>query len=341
MPRTVLVTGATGYIAKHIVLQLLERGDRVRGSVRSEKRAGDLRASLQTALSDPTKLHNLSTVTLDLTSDDGWDAAMVDVDAVIHTASPFPLVQPKDENEVIRPAVDGALRALRAAQAAGVRRVVLTSSAVAVITAVRPSNGRAYTEADWSDASSPAATPYAKSKTLAERAAWDFVRDSGGSIDLTCINPTLVVGPPLDLDYGTSIEVIERVLRAKDPMLPNVGFGTVDVRDVATAHVQALDVPESIGQRVLINDRFMWFADMARAVKTALPDRKIVTRVAPDFVVRFLGLFDRSIATIRNDLGKSLSIDTTRARELLGIAFRDTRQSVGETARWLVDKGRV
>jgi dihydroflavonol-4-reductase len=341
MPRTILVTGATGYIAKHIVLQLLEQGERVRGSVRSETRAEGLRATMTAALSDPAKLENLSTVTLDLTTDDGWEAAMDGVDAVIHTASPFPLVQPKNEDEVIGPAVGGALRALRAAQGAGVRRVVMTSSAVAVSTAVKPSNGRTYTEADWYDASSPSATPYAKSKTLAERAAWDFVNDGGGAIELTCINPTLVVGPPLDLDYGTSIEVIERILRAKDPMLPNMGFGTVDVRDVAAAHVRALYAPESIGQRVLMNDRFMWFVDMARAVKAALPGRKIVTRVAPDFVIRLLALFDPSIATIKDDLGKHLDIDNSQARRLLGIAFRDTTDSVGESALWLVANRRV
>jgi dihydroflavonol-4-reductase len=131
------------------------------------------------------------------------------------------------------------------------------------------------------------------------------------------------------------------VLRAKDPMLPNVGFGTVDVRDVATAHVRALDVPESVGQRVIVNDRFMWFVDMARAVKAALPDRKIVTRVAPDFVIRLLGLFDRSIASIKDELGKRSEIDNSRARTLLGIDFRDTRESVGESARWLVANRRV
>jgi dihydroflavonol-4-reductase len=341
MSRTILVTGASGYIAKHIVLQLLEQGDRVRGSVRSEKRAQELRAAMQANLSDPAKLQNLSTVTLDLLSDDGWDGAMEGVDAVIHTASPFPLVQPRNAEEVIRPAVDGARRALRAAQAAGVRRVVLTSSAVSVVTAVKPSNGRSYTEADWSDATSPSATPYAKSKTLAERAAWDFVKESGGAIDLTCINPSLVVGPPLDTDYGTSIEVIERILRGKDPMLPNVGFGTVDVRDVAAAHVRALDVPESVGQRILTDDRFLWFVDVARAVKAALPDRKVATRVAPDFMIRLLGLFDPSIASIRNDLGRRWDIDNSRARTLLGIEFRDARTSIGESARWLVDNRRV
>jgi dihydroflavonol-4-reductase len=341
MSRTILVTGASGYIAKHIVLQLLEQGDHVRGSVRSEKRAQELRAAMHANLSDPARLQNLSTVTLDLLSDDGWDAAMEGVDAVIHTASPFPLVQPKNADDLIRPAVDGALRALRAAKAASVRRVVLTSSVAAVAISVTPRNGKAFTEEDWSDADSPATTAYAKSKTLAERAAWAFVRENEGAIDLTCINPTLVVGPPLDTDYGTSIEVVERLLRGKDPMLPNVGFGMVDVRDVATAHVRALDVPESIGQRIILNDRFLWFADMARAVKAALPDRKVVTRVAPDFMIRLIGLFDPSVASIKDELGKRLEIDNSRARRLLGIEFRSTPDSIGESARWLVENRRV
>jgi dihydroflavonol-4-reductase len=341
MSRTILVTGATGYIAKHIVLQLLEQGDHVRGSVRSEKRAQELRATMQAKLSDPARIENLSTVLLDLTSDEGWSEAMNGTDGVIHTASPFPAVQPKDDADLIRPSVDGALRALRAAKAAGVRRVVLTSSAVSVITGVSPSSGGAFTEADWSDATSPVANAYAKSKTLAERAAWDFVHESDGAIDLTAINPSLVMGPPLDLDYGTSIEVVERILKGKDPMLPNVGFGTVDVRDVADAHVRALDLPESVGQRILMNDRWMWFRDVAEAVRVAMPGRRIVTRVAPDFVVRIMGMFDPSIATIRNDLGKRYDISNDRARELLGISFRDTRESVAESARWLVDAGRA
>lgn len=341
MARLILVTGATGYIAKHIVLQLLARGDRVRGSVRSESRGEELRDAMAAHLDDPALLDNLSTVTLDLTSDDGWDTAMAGVDAVLHTASPFPIVQPKDDDELIRPAVDGALRALRAAQAAGVRRMVLTSSIAAVQVGRTPSSGHAYTEADWSDPAHPDATAYAKSKTLAERAAWDFVSESGSEIALTTINPAFVMGPPLDGDFGTSIAVIQRILAAKDPMIPNIGFNMVDVRDVALAHVRALDTPDSAGQRIIASDRWMWFRDIAEAIAEALPGRRIPTRVAPDFVIRFLGLFDRSIGTILPQLGKREEISNARAREVLGIDFRDSRLAVQDSARWLVESGRA
>jgi dihydroflavonol-4-reductase len=341
MSRTILVTGATGYIAKHIVLQLLERGDRVRGSVRSDTRADELRAAMRAHLSDPGKIDNLSTVLLDLTEDEGWGAAMEGVDALLHTASPFPLVQPADEDDVIRPAVDGAVRALRAAQAAGVRRVVLTSSVVAVQVGSTPTAGQAHSEADWTDPDHPEATAYAKSKTLAERAAWDFVESSGGAIEMTAINPAFVMGPPLDGDFGTSVQVIARILAAKDPMIPNIGFNTVDVRDVALAHIRALDLPASVGQRIIVSDRWMWFRDMAEAIAEALPGRRIPTRVAPDFVIRFLGLFDPAIRSIKAQLGKREELTNARARDVLGIDFRDSRVAVQDTARWLVETGRA
>ena len=337
MSRTILVTGATGYIAKHIVLQLLERGDRVVGSVRSPDRDAELRAAMVAHLGDPGKAANLRTVVLNLDDDAGWAEAMEGIDAVLHTASPFPLVQPKDEEALIRPAVDGALRALRAARTAGVRRVVMTSSSVAVMMKREPADGTAFTEADWSDLDDPRNLAYSRSKTLAERAAWDFVREADGAIDLTTINPVFVMGPPLDKNYGTSVEVIERILKARDPMLPNIGFPVVDVRDVALAHLGALDRADSIGQRIIAADRWLWFQEMAIAIKEALPKRKIVTRVAPDMVIRVLALFDPTLKTITPQLGKRDEISNARARELLGITFRDSTVAVQDTARWLVE----
>lgn len=341
MSQTVVVTGATGFIAKHIVLKLLDRGHTVIASVRKPNRGEALRNTLKEHLGDPARLDALKTVVLDLTSDEGWQEAMAGADALIHTASPFPLAQPKDEDELIRPAVDGTLRALRAAKAAGITRVVLTSSAVAVMQKDRPDSGDRYTETDWSDLERPASSPYEKSKTLAERAAWDFVRDEAPQMQLTTINPVLVTGPPLDSDYGTSVQVVERVLKAQDPMLPRFSLPVVDVRDVAEAHVRALERPESAGKRFLAADETMWFSDIAKTVKAAFPERKVVTREAPNIFIRFLALFDDEIKAIVPELGTKREVSSAQAREVLGIEFIPAEQSVTDTAQWLVANGRV
>ncbi len=338
MSKTVLVTGATGFIAKHIVAGLLNRGHSVVGSARSLERDSEIRAAVGPELADPKALDRYRTVALDLSSDDGWAAAMEGVEAVLHTASPFPLAQPKDPQEVIKPAVDGALRALTAAREASVRRVILTSSSGAITVKDAPQNGMAFTEEDWTDVNHPAATPYFQSKTLAEQAAWENAKNDDG-IDLTVINPTFVVGPPLDQNFGTSIRVIERLLIGKDPMLPRFGFPAVDVRDVAEGHIRALERDETIGERIMLADRFLWFSDMAEAVAEALPNRKIVTRIAPDFIIRFLALFDKEIRVVVPILGRREDVDASKAKRLLELDFRNAALGAADAARWLDRKG--
>ncbi|SMY06484.1 SDR family oxidoreductase [Flavimaricola marinus] len=335
MTQTILLTGASGYIGKHIAAQLLNAGYAVRGSVRRLDRADEVRAAVSPVLTDPASLERLSFVALDLTRDDGWTQAMEGVDAVLHTASPFPLAQPKDEEELIRPAVDGALRALRAAHAAGVRRVVLTSSVAAVMGAGGAGDSR-FDESDWTDPTDPDVAAYSRSKTLAEKAAWDFVANEAPEIALTTINPSLVIGPPLDRHYGSSISVVERMLRAKDPALPNMGFPSVDVRDVAKLHVDALSTPASEGKRVIASEQFMWFVEMAETLKDAYPDRKIVTRRAPNFMIRLIALFDPAIRSILPSLGKRQDVSGDRARNLFGMTFLDSRQSLRDTASFLI-----
>ena len=341
MTQTILVTGATGFIAKHIVLQLLNAGHSVVGSARSLDRAAELRAAVDPHLTDPAALDRLRVVALDLTRDDGWAEAMQGVDAVMHTASPFPMVQPDDEAEVIRPAVDGAVRALRAASAAGVGRVVLTSSVVAVTNTDLPAGRTAHTEDDWTDLDHPATNAYGRSKTLAERAAWEFVRDEAPGMALTVINPALVLGPPLDGTYGTSVGVVERLLHAKDPMLPRVGFSVVDVRDIAAMHVAALERPDTAGKRYIGAESFVWFHEVAAVLKQAHPERRIVTRIAPGLVIRALALFDPAIRSILPGLGKRSDISGQRAREELGIAFIPADETVRATAAWLIAAGKV
>jgi len=338
MPQTVFVTGASGFIAKHIVVKLLNAGHQVVGSVRSLDRSDEVRDAVAPHLETADGLDaRLRFVALDLGSDEGWAAALAGADVLMHTASPFPLEQPDNEDEIIRPAVDGALRALRAAKAAGIGRVILTSSTVSVTNCTLPEGRAIYDESDWSDLGHPSSTPYAKSKTMAEQAAWDFVKTEAPEIAMTVINPAFVLGPPLDAKYGTSIKVVERLLRAQDPMLPRIGFPTVDVRDVAEMHVRALDRPETAGKRYAGVDRFLWFNEMAGVVKAAHPGRKIVTRVAPAFIVRILAIFDKAIRGILPDLGKRRDVSNTRAAAELGMEFIDADDAVRASAAWLIE----
>ena len=336
-PQTILVTGASGYIAKHIVLKLLNAGFHVVGSLRSLSRADEVRAAVTPRLDDASGLdERLRFVALDLGRDDGWAEAMAGVDILMHTASPFPMTQPRNEDDLVRPAVDGALRALSAARDAGIGRVVMTSSAVAVMEGALPPGKTAHDEDDWSDLDSPTLNAYGKSKTLAERAAWDFQRDEAPDMALTTINPVLVVGPPLDRHFGTSVALVERFLRAKDPMLPRTGFPFVDVRDVAEMHLRALTCDDARGKRFLASDRALWFADVGQILKAHFPDRKIVTRVAPNFVIRLVGLFDGAVRQIVPNLGRITVVSNERARTVLGMEFIPVEQSLVETAQFLL-----
>lgn len=338
MTKTVLLTGASGYIAKHIALQLLEAGYHVRGTVRDLGRGAEVTEAVRPHLSDDSDLAvRLTFVALDLTEDAGWADAMNGVDVLMHTASPFPLDQPKHEDELIRPAVDGAMRALRAAHAAGITRVVLTSSTAAISGSALPAGDTSFDETNWTDPTDPDVAAYARSKTLAEQAAWDFVRNDAPDMNLTTINPGFVLGAPLDQHFGSSIQVIERLLRGKDPMLPDIGFATVDVLDVAEMHVTVIEKPETFGQRIMAVDSFQSFKDLAQAVKIAFPDRKMPTRVAPNFLIRFLARFDPTIKSIVPSLGRVDKIDNARALATVGRGMRQARKAAVSSAKYLID----
>lgn len=338
MTQTVLLTGATGYIAKHIALQLLEAGYHVRGTVRDLSRGAEVAEAVRPHLSDANGLESrLTFVALDLTADAGWTEAMDGIDVLIHTASPFPLKQPQHEDDLIRPAVDGAMRALRAAATEGITRVVLTSSTAAISGSALPVGDTSFDETNWTDPTDPDAMAYVRSKTLAEQAAWDFVRNDATDMKLTTINPGFVLGAPLDHHFGTSIQVIERLLRGKDPMLPDIGFATVDVQDVAEMHVTVIEKPETFGQRIMTVDSFLSFKELAQAVKTAFPDRKIATRVAPNFLIRLLARFDPTIKSIVPNLGRVDKIDNARARAAIGRGMRQAHKAAVSSAQYLID----
>ncbi len=340
--QTVLVTGSSGFIAKHIVLRLLNEGYNVVGSVRNLARGDEVVAAVSPHLKSPKTLGKcLRFVELDLTRDDGWDDAMTGVDILMHTASPFPMAQPDNEMDLIGPAVDGAKRALAAAQKAGIKRVVLTSSVASVAYGHGPNAKANFDHTDWSNVDGPHMIPYTKSKTLAERAAWDFVRDTAPEMQLTTVNPVLVLGPPLDGHYGTSLQLIERLLSGKDPMLPRFGFSVIDVRDIAEIHVAALSKPETIGERLIGSNGFMWFVELAEIIKSAYPERKVVTRQAPNFLLRILAIFDKTVRSIVPELGKRVEFSAKHTEDLLGITFIAPEDAVRAAADYVVKSGKV
>lgn len=332
---TVLLTGCSGFIAKHVAVKLLNAGYNVRGTVRRLDRSDEVRAAVAPHLAPGAG--TLTFVQADLEADAGWAEAVAGVVAVVHTASPFPIAQPNDPAVLIRPAVEGTTRVLKAAAAAGVTRIVLTSSIVAIMNDKKP--GTLHDESDWCDVSLPSTTPYAKSKTLAERAAWDLAKSLG--LQLTTVNPGLVVGPPLDAHYGSSLGLVERFLKGKDPMLPDIGFPVVDVRDVAEMHLRALQRPETAGRRYISAAGSMTMVDMSRTLKAAYPTRRMPTRVAPAFLLRLLSLFDKELKSIMHKIGTLDRLSNARAVQEMGMEFTAPKTALLASAEWLVKHGKV
>ncbi|MCW9033475.1 MAG: aldehyde reductase [Rhodospirillales bacterium] len=329
----VVVSGASGYIALHVIKQLLEQGYPVRGTMRTMSRT----TSIQTALAKHVDVGALSFVETDLLSDKGWEDAMLGAEYLIHVASPVPAHAPKNENDVIVPARDGALRALKAAHKAGVKRVVLTSS-VAAIYAGR-NESRPYTEEDWSDLTKPidGYSAYAKSKTLAEQAAWDFANEN--QLELSVINPSMVLGPLIDPDGSASIEIIKRVVEGKLPGWPRLGFSFVDVRDVAEAHIKAMVTPDAAGKRYICSHEYLWLAEIAKILKPHLAPkgRKIKTWQMPDWLIKGIANFDKTVRMVVSGLGKKNVMDSSRIRNELDWNPRDINQTICETADSLIE----
>lgn len=338
--KPVLVTGASGYIALHVVQQLLQAGHTVRGTLRSPAREDELRK----ALGDAGSADKLSFVIADLTADAGWVEAVAGCDLVVHTASPVPMQKPEHEDELIVPARDGVLRVLRAASQSGVRRVVMTSSVAAVTAGGQRSDGVRYSEADWSDLGGEI-DAYSKSKTLAERAAWEFVDGlaEGQRMELVAINPSLVLGPNLARDFSPSVEVVRKLLAREVPGLPRLGWSFVDVRDVAAAHVSALTAPEAAGHRYICSGDFHWITEIADILTAHLAPmgRKVSRLRLPDFVVRLVALFDPTVRMVVNDLGRRSGFDTAAIRKDLNWQPRPLAQTVNDTADSLIAHGIV
>jgi len=336
----VLLTGANGYIGRHILLQLLNQGYQVRASVRSLDKAEPVIAALKPFVKDVNLLSsNLEFIELALDKDAGWSKAMDGIEVLLHTASPFPLVIPADENKLIRPAVDGTIRALKAAKESGIKRVILTSSNAAIFARDLPPGATEFDESMWSDLNHPIGrAAYRRSKTLAELAAWDFVKNQAPEIALTVINPTLVIGKPLDTEFGSSMALIDQLVKSTKRMLPDLKLGIVDVRDVAKMHVDAIKIPETRGERILSTSETLSFVQIAKIIKANNPNLRVVTRRAPTFMLRFLAFFNKKQRPGLLLVGRPNLISNEKARELFKMNFISAEKTVIETAEFLIAK---
>jgi nucleoside-diphosphate-sugar epimerase len=335
----VLVTGGSGFIGSHIILQLLAAGHQVRTTVRSLKREGDVRAMLKEGGAEPGD--RLSFLAADLESDTGWPEAVAGCDYVLHVASPLPPNVPKNEDELIVPAREGTIRVLRASRDAGVRRVVVTSS-FAAIGYGHKERKTPFTEADWTDPAGSDVMPYTKSKTLAERAAWDFIAKEGGKLELSVVNPVGVFGPVLGPDYSASILMVQRLMDGAVPGCPRLYYGPVDVRDVADLHIRAMTHPDAKGERFLaVAGNFMSMLEMARVLKARMgaAAKRVPAREVPNWLVRIAALRDPAVKLILPELGKVKNATNEKARRVLGWAPRSNEESIVASAESLVRLG--
>ena len=335
----ILVTGGSGFIGSHIILQLLAAGHRVRTTVRNLKRESDVRAMLKVGGAESGA--SLSFFAADLEADAGWADAVAGCEYVLHVASPLPPHIPKNEDELIVPAREGALRVLRASRDAAVKRVVLTSS-FAAIGYGHKERKAPFNETDWTDPNGSDAMPYVKSKTLAERAAWDFIAKEGGNLELSTVNPVGVFGPVLGPDYSASILMVQRLMDGAVPGCPRLSYGIVDVRDVADLHIRAMTHPAAKGERFLaVAGDFMSMLDMAKLLKARMgaAARRVPTRQLPDWLVRLAALRDPAVKLILPDLGKVKNATNEKAKRLLGWVPRPNEEAIVATAESLVRLG--
>lgn len=338
----VLVTGGSGFIGAHCLLPLLAAGHRVRTTARSRAREADIRAMIAAGGAGDVG-PRLEVVEADLLRDDGWPAAVAGCDYVLHVASPFPAEAPRHDDDLVIPAREGTLRVLRAARDAGVKRVVLTSS-FAAIGYGHPEQPAPFDETTWTRVDGGGVTAYTKSKTLAERAAWDWLAREGGALELAAVNPVGVLGPILGKDFSTSIQIVQRMLNGGVPGCPKIAFGVVDVRDVADLHVRAMTDAAAKGERFLaVAGDFISVIEVARTLRAALGDqaRRVPTRELPNFVVKAAGLVDRTIRQVTPELGKRKTATSAKAQRLLGWSPRPAREAILATADSLFHFGLV
>ena len=336
---TVLVTGGSGFIGSHSILQLIAAGHQVRTTVRDLKQEPAVRAVLDSG--GLPGAADLTFYSADLMLDRGWDSAIRGCDYVLHVASPFPERAPKSEEELIAPAREGALRVLRASRDAGVHRVVMTSS-FAAIGYGHPPRTAPFDETDWTDLTGRGVQAYPKSKTLAERAAWEFVGREGGSLELSVINPVMVLGPALSEDMSTSTTVVKRLMDGSLPGLPKLRFGIVDVRDVVDLHLRAMTDPAAAGERFIASaGDFLSLREIAMILIARLgPEAaRVPTRELPNWVVRLVALINPDLKQVTPELGTNKNASNAKAKARLGWSPRSREDAIVATAESLIRLG--
>ncbi|XP_012945514.1 putative anthocyanidin reductase [Aplysia californica] len=337
----VLVTGASGYLGTQVVKTLQEAGYRVRGTVRSVKNEAKVKPLYELC---PGAKHKLELVEADLMKPDSWTGAVSGCTYVHHVASPFPLTNPRSEDELVKPAVEGTLSVLRACVAAGtVKRVVLTSSLIAI--AERGGNTTPFDESTWADPNAPNTSFYGKSKIHAERAAWDFVKDlqENEKFELAVVNPVLIAGPQLQGTPGSSTEVISRLLTRGMPAIPRFNFSIIDVRDCALAHLKCMTVPEAAGNRHILSSGSMWYNEIAEVLDKEFRSQgyNVPTTVLPGFLVSVVGFFDKAVKIAKDFASKETLLDTGRMRNVLGIKPIPIEQTLIDMGYSLIENGFV
>ena len=334
---TVLVTGGTGFIGLHCLQQLLDKGYKVRTTIRSESRKQEVMEAMKKHSSN---CENLEFFIADLLNDDGWKEAVEGSKYVLHVASPFFLGEPENEDVFIKPAVEGTLRVLKACADSDVQKVVLTSSFAAVGYG-HSREKEVYTEEDWSSVDGEI-SPYAKSKTLAEKAAWEFVEnlEESKKFELTVINPVAVTGPMLTSDIGSSNDFLLKLISGSMPACPKIHMGYIDVRDVAKAHIFSMTEEKTNGERIIVSENEMFFAEVGKTLNEA-GFKKSPTKEMPNFLVKIMSLFVGELKTLLSALNRKGDIDKTKAKSFFNWDYISTEQSVTETAQQLQDMGLI
>jgi dihydroflavonol-4-reductase len=337
--KPILVTGASGFVALHTIIQLLQQGYKVRATLRTLSREAEVRETIGKHIEIKD---SLEIVSADLTQDSGWDKVVQGCESVLHVASPFPLFEPKHEDELIVPAVQGTQRVLRAAHGEKIKRVVIVSS-VAAVSAGHNGENRTFDENDWSIIENNIGA-YSKSKTLAERAAWDFINgaENTNKMEMVAINPPLIFGPLLNKDFPTSAEMIRVFMLGQVPGVARLKMGIVDVRDVASALILAMTTPEAAGNRFTVPTATMWYKEIVDILhKTYVGRYKIPTIQFPVFLVRILALFDKKIALVAPGLNWDYELSNEKSKRMLKWSPRSAEESVISMAESLIEQGFV
>lgn len=336
----IVVTGATGFIGKHVIAMLLNAGHQVRGTLRNMSKAEGVLQTINSMVGDQLA-DNFSLCECDLLSDEGWADAMDGADAVMHIATYVPAREPKNPQTVIRPALEGTERVMGFAAHAGIKRVVMTSSIAAIGYGHKVVNKNVKHDADdWTNLEGLGTSwAYAAAKTLSEKRAWELAREFG--IDLTCVCPSMVFGPAVDTDTSASLKVILRLMNGQVPALPPGGMSVVDVRDVAQIHVDALSNKTTFGRRIIASAQYVSFQGVSEILQVAYPHKKLPTLTAPVWLMKFLGKFERTIKQIAADLDTIRHYDGRPGEQLMGVDYRDGQEAVLSAASSLIKLGMV